>query len=593
MTRSGSTLLPGLLLGSAIGGVVAALILHHGAPAAAVVRAETAVSRLPIAAWSWRDAAPPARLGSGADAEAALAAWFALRAPDGGSADFSTRAAALRALLLRLPTSAFSALLGRLSEGADASASAPASAPTADVLALRDIAFAAWIELDPAAASRWAAGPSERRELLRIALEAWSAADPLAAATWACALPDEHLAGDLAYPVLVALAETDASAAMALVFSRGEKFRDRVLPGVLRLLARRDPAGTVQTYGPLIWDQGTGLFQLTGPLGAWADRDPAAAIAWVLAQPRPPEWDPVVNLGYIEVQPAKRAAFAQALLGAPGRLRRLDALGQYLTQWIGQDASAALAWLDSIPDPHTRITLLNRTIDGGGRHAPVRLLPFALALPSSEGRRSQLSRLLKTWAQSSPSGVLRWIDAHQADPDVRTAAQDAQAAILGVIARDDPAAAIGEWQRLPPDAGVARHQGILSIVAAWGRTDPAAALRWQSAQSTTTLASPELVHRWARQDPEAALRWAETLSEPVRHATLRSLTAAGGNHTPPAAALELYAQIKDPALRVEFVTAHARGWLSSDPAAARAWLEKADALSPEQVAALLVAPASP
>ena len=168
------------------------------------------------------------------------------------------------------------------------------------------------------------------------------------------------------------------------------------------------------------------------------------------------------------------------------------------------------------------------------------------------------------------------------------------AAVLGVIARDDPAAAIAEWQKLP--AGDAKHQGVAAIVAEWGRRDPAAALQWQTAQSTPDrpiYPARQAIFDWARKEPVTALRWVETLPAEMHKHGLSSLTHSNGAVTPPAVALDLYAQIQDPALRAEFVTAHARSWLTQDPAAAKAWLESSSALTPEQAAALLAAAPTP
>jgi hypothetical protein len=44
-------------------------------------------------------------------------------------------------------------------------------------------------------------------------------------------------------------------------------------------------------------------------------------------------------------------------------------------------------------------------------------------------------------------------------------------------------------------------------------------------------------------------------------------------------------------LREETLANHVREWLTKDPAAAKAWLENHDALTPAQAASLLAAPA--
>jgi hypothetical protein len=580
MPRPRPPILLGLALGSAIGAATGVLILRHSSPAPApIINHPSSI----INNWSWRDPAPPPRLTDTSRADAALAAWLALRASDGGPADFATRAASLRALLLRLPPASFPRLLDRVSAAKDL--------PEAETL--RNIAFRAWIELDPAAAARWAATHPELRDLLGVALDAWSAIDPRAAATWTCLLPDEKQATGLAYYILPALAEIDASAAIALATSRGESFRQTLLPGVLAVLAQHDPAATMRTHGPAVWNGGKGFFQLQKALGAWADRDPAAVIAWVLAQPAP-DYDPTGQLSYIAVQPANRAAFAQAILDAPGLTRRQEALGGLLANWAGHDPASALAWLTQIPDSDLRAALIERALSNNfDGDLPDWQLPLALALPESENRRYRLAAILEKWTRNAPTDALRWLEAHAQDADVAAAIPSAQAAILGVIARDDPTSAIAEWQKLPE--GETKARGAAALVAEWGQSDPGAALQWQSAHVwpfRTDQPWREMIFQWARQDAGAALRWAESLDGKTRRQALASLTTDGaGDSTPPAAAAELYSGIRDPALREETLANHVREWLTKDPAAAKAWLENHDALTPAQAASLLAAPA--
>ena len=229
----------------------------------------------PVVAWSWRDSATPPALAP-APASAAIAAWQALRAPGGAPADFARRADALRVLLVRLPSTGFPRLLDGFGDGKLSD----------DDRALRQIAFAAWTESDHASAAAWSAAKPDLRYLARQALAAWSVRDPRAAAAWACALSDEPAARFFAALALPALALRDSAAALALASSRGDAFLDEVLPGLLGTLARSDPASAFRIYGPRLWKNGKGIWRLREALGEWAARDPAAALAWIAAQPR-------------------------------------------------------------------------------------------------------------------------------------------------------------------------------------------------------------------------------------------------------------------------------------------------------------------
>ncbi len=578
-----------LLLGIALGAGSAWWFTAASTPAASATSPEA-----PPLAWSWRSAPVPTRLAANGSALSAIAAWRALRSPEGGLPTYADRASALRVLLLRLPASAYPSLLATF---ADAS-------PSSAEKALRHLAAVSWMELDPAAATHWFAARYALRELAREALAAWVARDARAAASWACSLPDEKAALEFSRAALPLLAETDSSAALDLAAARGETFLKQLLPSLLPVLARSDPAATLRTYGALLWNKGKGIALLRETLGVWADRDPSAMFAWVVAQPARPGRSRAMLLSEIKPSPEHRAAFAQALLGQPGFSGgdRLGALGEFVSKWTADDAAGAQAWLAQIPDAHLRAAVLDRTLSfGGGGGGPERRLPLALALPEGETRDHHLSGILKRWAGNDPSAVLTWLGAHASDPAVASVAAPMQASLqatfLGNIARDEPATAVAEWQALP--AGPAKSAAVSAIAYAWGQTDPAAALRWQSEQDIPFVAdrdgsnypSGQQIYNWAAKDASAALRWAESLPGDVRSYAISNLTRdqSGKKHTPPAVAADLYAQIQDSTLRTAFVTAHVTEWLTKDPAAAKTWLESRDTLTPEQTAALLQA----
>jgi hypothetical protein len=562
MPRILSLFLIGLVLG------VAGSWLFPGAPAASPASSQ-----------------PPSNHSSAPAPASAVASaisnWRALRSPDGAPADYATRAAALRSLLLHLPASAFARLLDTFAD----------TERSPDELALRALAFAHWTELDPAAAARWAAANPARHELARDALNAWSARDARAAATWVCSLPDEATALALAAGPLAILAAQDGPAAVALVSARGDAFLKKILPQLLPVLAGRDPAGAVRAYGPLLWDRGRGASGLRPVLSAWLAAEPQAALDWILSQPRAQG----ISISYTLYSPrpdsAACAALVEAVSTRPDMPERQATLANLLVTWSVVDTSAALAWLDRLPDPQSRVLLLERALTSPHQSQnPARLLPLALALPESDNRGHRISTLLSDWAAKDPSAALRWTTEHSSDPAVNQIAFGVQASALGAIARDEPATAIKEWQTLP--AGPLKYAGIVSIAEAWGRSDPGAAILWQSEQAAKIgIPLPpdqSLIYAWARRDELAALRWAETLPEgELRQHGLSALTQHGSARVPNEAAANLYAQLKNPALRVQLVGSHVREWLAKDPAAARAWLDTHDALTPEQSAALL------
>ena len=573
MTRSSFLFLGGIVLGA----VGVCWIVPMLSSSAGVY--QTRAPGTPSASWTWRTSSTPPPLDASA-ADAAISAWRALRSPVGGPAAFALRAEHLRALLIRLPAAFFPRLLETFGD----------DKLDATELALRRLAFAHWTDLDPAAATRWAADRPDRRELARDALRAWSARDARAAAGWVCALPDEKTILALAAEPLRMLAEQDAPGAVALLSARGERVLKTLLPALMPILARRDPAATVRDYAPLLWDRGMGAAALRPALSAWLAADPSAALAWLVAQPRARGVSFSNIIGAHALARGQHASLADALATLPNIPERQATLADLLYVWAGADSANALAWLDGLRDPGLRTILLERALSTTNyERSPANQLPLALAFPPGEKRDQHIGALINDWSQKDPGAALRWIQEHASDPSVAAVSFGAQAVALGVIARDEPATALAEWQALP--AGPLKIMALHTIAEAWGRAHPAEAIRWQEEQAQA-LEAPlsirrEQIFNWARQDGLAALRWAETRPGQFQSFALDSLVGDDRNRASPSVAVDLYAQLGDPALRAKYVSREVRAWLAKDPSAARAWLKSHDTLTPAQTATLL------
>ena len=588
---------PGFCLGLLLGGAATWFALRAPAAAPRSDAAPSAPRPAVLAAWSWRDSATPPLLARDESA-AAVSAWLALRGPGGGAPSYALRAASLRALVLRLPAEGFS----RLVEGL-------ASSDKDEDQRLLRIAFTAWTTKDPAASTRWVAtrvgADSDERfySLAREALESWSARDAVAAAVWASSLPDLKIARQFAGLALAGLAAKDPARALALAHSRDNAFRDAVLPDMLEVLGKSDPAGTLRTFAPELWKNGEGFYSLRPLISAWMKQDSHAALAWLLTQPAG-EGQEVsywfANLG--DGSAAWRRTVADAVASTPGIVNRARALRDLLFQWGNDKPDEALAWLKDLPDADLRITLLERAANGYYTDNPEKSLPLALAMPAGANRTDRLAMLLGAWAKNNSEAALAWMREHGSEPGVAKAAYAVHGALLADLAREDPQAALAEWQALSdPDI---RSATILDLARAWGQKDPAAAVKWAEAEQAATPSRRvyggynDLLYKWARAEPEAALRWVEDWaagrSEGDRFFISDYLDALGGTwaeKAPRAGTADLYTRIRDPKLRLETLARHVNEWLTKDPAAARAWVESNAALTPADRKALL--PAGP
>ena len=515
---------------------------------------------------------------SAAQTRPAVDSWLA------ASADYATRADALRALLVALPADGFPYLLsGLLAKDHD------------DDRRLLDIALDVWIERHPADAALWAA---QNKTQAARALRAWASIDPIAAAAWACGLANSAQIEQLGGIALSELAATDPDRALALLDSLAPETRAKLLPALLRTLGQNDPAGTLNRYGPELWNHGKGYQHLSPLIANWAKTDPRGAITWLLAQPRDndsavPHW--LSNLAANDRENWRQ--FALVVAGIPELPNRSRTIAQMLSPRGGEQPAEIFAFIDTLPDAHLRTSVLLRLASTYSGNRPDQTLPFALALPESIERTEKLQWLLSAWADHDPSATLAWINT-QEDPGVAAASATAHASVLGNIAKDEPETAITAWNEI---ANVETRKAALEPIArAWGKTDPAAALQWLRAQheqlSPNTYRDYDpLIFAWSQRDPEAALRWAEQLSLSQAKALsdshypdpLRALAGNWDTRVDRAATADLYTKVQDPKLRASVLSTHLREWLQYDRKAATAWLESNDALSPEQAAALL------
>ncbi len=585
-------LFPSLCVGFLVGGAAGYFLLRPAAPAPA---AEAALPAGPVklSSWSWQTTPTPPSLKRD-EAALAVSAWLALHDPSGKPAAYATRAAGLRALLVRLPAEGFPRLLeGLVASKAD------------DDQRLLQIAFSAWTARDPATASLWIAGRLEKNSsderlfgLAYEALRAWSAKDPEAAASWACALRDDKLARRLAGGPLRSLAEKNPERALALARSRDDDFRKVVLSSVLGPMGKKDPAGTLRTFAPELWKNGDGFYELRDVISSWMKQDGSAALAWLLAQPRDSDRDIsnwLANLG--DNTPAWRRTVADALVSNAAGSNRSDLMRDLFFRWGNEQPAEALAWLNQLSDPDLRIDLLEKVGNSYYSNNPEKSLPLALAMPEGANRTGRLAQLLGAWAKINSDAALAWMREHSAEPGVSGASYAVHGALLADLAREDPQAALVEWQALS-DAKT-RDNTIDAIARAWGQKDPAAAFQWAEAQRETQPqrrygGNSELLYEWAKKDPEAALRWVEDwrarIPENAHHPIDYYFAALGGTwneKAPRAATADLFTKIKNPAVRVEALSNHVREWLTKDPDAARAWVEVNPALTPADRAKIL------
>ncbi len=548
----------------------------------------------------------PSRLAP-ADADAALAAYLALPplAADSLETETAARAKLLRDLIVTLPPTSFQRLLA-----------ATASRRGTPEARLRRLAFTAWLELDAPAAAHWIAsqapGPGiddkARRNLASDAALAWAASSFASAYEWAASLSD--LRDPLLRALLASLASTAPERALALARDRGDAFFLSVRREIFTAWSKNDPASAVRALGAAIVEPGPNgdNWELTTALAKWGCADPAGSLDWLLAQTHLSPEDNQELLRRLVSRAGNAgspALLADTLRTHRGIINPVEPLGSLLNSWAETDPTAALAWLDKLPDAQERAGLLDRSLGMWSSVRPEANLALALHLDPGPGRAHEVRKVLERWHDEYPEAALAWLRA-QTDPDLTPLLAPLESRALADVARADPAAAVSRWASLP--AGPARTSTASAIASAWGERDPAAAALWWLKQQSPSfdparLAEPFardqtltlLLANWGRRDPDALLQWAEDQKASAPNLGVHAIRALYQDFVDddidapdaPATAARL-ARIADRYPNLMLLENHLRGWSYHDPAGARAWLDAKESIPPEQAARILV-----
>ncbi len=565
----------------------------------------------------------PARL-SPTDADAALAAYLALPplAADAPQPEFLERAARLRALLTILPAEHVAQLL--------ATTTARVGLPEAR---LRCVAFTAWSELDAPSAARWAAAleksaainGNQRAAFAAEAALAWYRADFDAAYSWAVSLRPglaRHIGGTL----LARLVLTDSPRALALARAGDLAWFDAVRPWIFDAWLDHDPAAAFRSLGAEMFAAPGERINLPRYLARWAAREPQAALEWFDteapgdANERTNQLSSIISNFADQTPPPDFNAFAAALTARAESGFGRDLLEYFLRTWMSCDSTAALRWLDSLPDASLREEILRSSFDSAAYEDPRNLFILARRLPANAKRTQAIDKVLGEWSQKDPDDALAWLNSPEG---VELAGPDAaQVARIGALARQDPATALASWKEIASDD--TRRRTAPDLARAWALTAPETAADWLFAQipdginpcdqnATNSLghdkseaywkrmqpywqhayAYNQIASAWLARDSAGFVTWAENLPSADRQrSALYTLSwdapdRANTDQPAPADRLALIATLRDPAVRDPLLGDYLRNWHRYDANAARRWAAEhgAEALLPATVAA--------
>ncbi len=418
---------------------------------------------------------------------------------------------------------------------------------------------------------------------------------------------------------------TDSDRALALARAKDLAFFDAVRPRIFSAWLDQDPAAAFAALGAEMFAAPGDRISLPRYLAHWAGRDPQAALEWFDNQApgephqRANQLSSLIGNFAAQTPPPDFNAFAAALIARAESGFGRDRLEYFLRSWMSHDSTAALRWLDALPNASLREEILRSSFDFSAYEDPQNLFALARRLPADAKRAQAIDKVLGEWSQKDPAAALAWLDSPEG---ARLAGPEAaQVARIGALARQDPAAALATWHTLASED--TRRHTAPDLARAWALAAPEAAADWLFAQipEGANPCDPNAVHSlgpdesesywrrmqpywrhadacnqigaaWIARDPTGFVSWVETLPDADRQrSALYSLTwdaanRAGADHPAPADRLALIATLRDPAVRDPLLGDYLRQWHRYDENSARRWAVEhgAEAFLPQPVA---------
>jgi hypothetical protein len=286
---------------------------------------------------------------------------------------------------------------------------------------------------------------------------------------------------------------------------------------ILQAWAERDPASAIA----YIQENNGDDYERETVLGTWAAIDPQGAMAWAMTasdEGQVNNWVLGALRGVADGDPELAKTFLASMEGNETRRRALREMQRYVTRY-GYDY--AENWISTIEDPGLRNEASRRMGDELAELDPARAAVWNSGIEDRDTRRDVSEEVADRWARTDLNQAVEWVNSLPADTQ-----SEAAEGVARHWARQDPAAA-GQWLAglgNNPDLDGARRIYIEESF----RYNPQASLEFVS-QISDERARTGYYFRylggWMREDRDAARQWAEanaaSLPAPVVERMLR------------------------------------------------------------------------
>ena len=395
--------------------------------------------------------------------------------------------------------------------------------------------FRAWGKKDPAGALR-RLGPAIYEENKNNYEASAQRAVPQVLAIWAAKDPDAALAWALAQPSPPP--EDSHRTALQTLGSELDEIPGAMRPFIDKIVARADLPGREGVLKSLF--------------ASWALRDAREALAWVDTVPDQATRSELVSWSLSLIGNDNPDEFLEAVRKLPDAGQRTERIADRLAAWAEKDAAAALAWLDRHDDPELAAAtgrvegvLLGKLAASD----PAAALARWQAIPPGAARAQAALPLATAWGRTDPAAAARWLVALPSDANGGGGTSDpALDKVLRSVASrwslQDPLSFVA-WAETIPDA--TRRDAVLGTLgfeyfgdvrdpgfheALNNRIDPPPRVAY--AAQLSKIENPALREKgltahlrgWIHYDYQAARAWMESHDALSPEAAARLLTEA-------------------------------------------------------------------
>lgn len=292
-----------------------------------------------------------------------------------------------------------------------------------------------------------------------------------------------------------------------------------------------------------------GMFVKPTILQGWASVDPAAAAAYLAANPR---------------------EFSMMGYGGPGGGRGgVSIIG---AEWARQNPAAAMAWASSLGEE--RNDAISAVVGEVAKLDPAKASKMLAGL-SGENFTEAFRNVARSYGAKNFQEAQAWIKSLPADQQ-----NEAMAAAIGGLSSDDEARQAAVQVRLMSD-GAAKDRAVAEVAGDMARDDPKSAadfLKEQGSDEAMRLGMRELMSTWVNKDAPNALAYAFALEAgDVRDSALQTYVMSS-TAADPSQVILVAENIQDEGERIRSMSIAAVRWMREDADAARDYVEQSHLL---------------